>query len=130
MDSNPRILIWNCSDLPAWTDLLARVGAPQPRLIEPQFGQAFVHELLFETALPGEAYASAERVVLFFNVDGDTVRNVMQAVKELSGLERPIYAMVTEHSIEWRFCDLLEHLVEERDHFKQMEAEMAARDQS
>lgn len=130
MDSTPRILIWNCSDLPAWTALLARVGAPQPRLIAPQFGQAFVHELLFETALAGETCESAERIVLFFNVDGDVVRNVMQAAKEVPGLERPIYAMVTEHSIEWRFCDLLEHLVEERDHFRRMEAEMAARDQA
>ena len=126
MDSNPRVLTWNLADAPGWTELLVASGAPAPRAVNTEFGQAFVHELLFETALPGPGLVSAERLVLFFNVEADVIRAVMRAARE-AGLARPIYATVTETSIEWRFRDLLEHLVEEREHFNRMEAELAER---
>jgi hypothetical protein len=34
---------------------------------------------------------------------------------EQRDLPRPIYAVVTEHSIDWPFNELLEHLIEERN---------------
>ena len=126
MDSNPRVLTWNLSEPDVWAELLAACAAPAPRAVPPAFGQAQVHELLFETALPGPALVSAESLVLFFNVEADIIRAVMRAAHE-AGLTRPIYATVTETSIEWRFRDLLEHLVEEREHFNRMEAELAER---
>ena len=122
MDSNPRILIWNISDEDeyALTKIFSESGAPEPKAVMPDQGQLIVHELLFDDK-HGEVLDNSERLVLFFNVQGDVIEQVMAAVRQ-SDVERPIYAVVTEQNINWRFNDLLDELVRERESFANRQA--------
>ncbi len=124
MDSNPRILIWNYTDDEQMklNLILDKTGAPSSRRIAPDQGHLYVHELLFDDKHSDDELISDERVVLFFNVFEETVRGVMQGMRE-EGLPRPIFAMVTEHSINWKFSYLLEHLIEERQHVMKIESQ-------
>ncbi len=117
MDSNPRILIWNieAEDQRALTEISENCNAPQPTVVAADQGQLLVHELLFEDK-HGAEIDNSERLVLFFNVQGETIEQIMAAVRA-SGMLRPIYAVVTEQNINWRFNDLLDELVREREAF-------------
>ena len=59
----------------------------------------------------------SERVILFNNLS-DKELNI--SIKEVSGVlnPRPILAVITPTSIEWDAAYLIEHLVEEREWFK------------
>ncbi|EGO88683.1 hypothetical protein CBCST_03841 [Clostridium botulinum C str. Stockholm] len=58
-----------------------------------------------------------EKVVLFNNCKDKEVTTAISAIKETFH-QKPIFAMITETSIKWSFKDLLNHLIEEREWFK------------
>ncbi|CAG7839155.1 hypothetical protein Z959_03670 [Clostridium novyi B str. ATCC 27606] len=58
-----------------------------------------------------------EKVVLFNNCKDKEVTTAISAIKETFH-QKPIFAMITEMSIKWNFKDLLNHLIEEREWFK------------
>jgi hypothetical protein len=60
-----------------------------------------------------------EKFIIFDGLDKSEISEFIEGYKKL-GLPSPIFAMVTEHSINWKLKDLLEHLVEEREEFKKM----------
>ena len=60
--------------------------------------------------------------MLFYNIPQKGVLFLLNAFKQ-TDLPRPIYAVVTEHSINWPFDELLEHLVEERDRMEKKGAQ-------
>ncbi len=63
-----------------------------------------------------------EKVVLFNNFSDEDLNIGIKFVRAIIGREG-IMAVVTPTSIEWTFDYLLEHLMEEREWFKQKEAE-------
>lgn len=57
--------------------------------------------------------SSAEKIVLFNKCSEEEVKNAMKAIKESFSV-KPIFAVVTPTSIQWKFKYLLEHLLQEK----------------
>lgn len=58
-----------------------------------------------------------EKVIIFNNLTDNELDRAIRAMR--SSLEaRPIFAVVTPTSIDWAFADLLEHLIEEREFYR------------
>jgi hypothetical protein len=116
MDKQSRFLVWNYTTeekLKLDTHLKA-IGAPFAQTIEKTQGYLTLREIIDADARSGEAFASDERVILFYNIPQNGVFFLINSFKQ-TDLPPPIYAVVTEHSINWSLNELLEHLVEERD---------------
>lgn len=58
-----------------------------------------------------------EKVIIFNNLSDNELDRAIRSVR--SNLQtKPILAVVTPTSIDWTFADLLEHLIEEREFFR------------
>lgn len=115
MDKEPRLLVWNYTpEEKAKLDALLKViGAPPAASIEMSQGRLTLREIIHTDARGENPLESDEKVVLFYNIPQKGVFFLIDAFKQ-TDLPRPIYAVVTEHSIEWPFSELLDHLVKER----------------
>jgi putative cell wall-binding protein len=58
-----------------------------------------------------------EKVVLFNQCSDEEIKTTMRAIKACYS-QKPIFAVVTPTSINWKFDYLLEHLMEERSRFE------------
>jgi hypothetical protein len=116
MDQPPRLLMWNYTDeeQERLATVLKEVGAPPASLIEKIQGNLALKEIIHSGGQCDEPLISDEKVLLFYNIPPKGVYFLLDVFKT-KDLPRPIYAVVTEHSIHWPFSKLLEHLVEERD---------------
>lgn len=116
MDGEPRLLMWAYTpeEQEALNTLLAGIGAPPARAIEKNQGMVTLREIIHEGKTDPEELNSLEKVLLFYNVPQKGVMFLIDFFRQ-HPLPRPIYAVVTEHSMEWPFHKLLEHLIEERD---------------
>ncbi len=119
MDSHPRILLWNYSveELLRIDLFFGEIDAAPIQVIEKDQGHLRVHEILFTDKKADKEYVCDEKVMLFYNVPAETIHRVMQESKQRD-LPRPIYAVVTNQSIEWQFSHLVDHLVKERNFFE------------
>jgi hypothetical protein len=124
MDASPKILLWNYSveEMIELDQLFERVGAPEVKPVEKDQGELPVHELLFTDNRCGTEFTCDERVMLFFNVAPHMIHTIMQETKNIE-VPRPIFAVVTPQSIEWKFSELVDHLVRERDFIRKKAAE-------
>ncbi len=116
MENQPKLLVWNYSpeEKAKLDGFLREIGAPTAVTIEQTQGYLPLREIIEGHALPGEVLETNEKVILFHDLPQKGVLFLIQVFKQ-TDLPRPIYAVVTEHSIEWPFNELLEHLIEERD---------------
>lgn len=119
MDVSPRVLLWNYSmeEMLRMDQFFQEICAPPAHVIEKDQGHLLVHEILFDDKKADDDFTCDEKVMLFFNVPAETIHAVMSESKTRD-LPRPIYAVVTEQSIEWKFSDLAEHLIKERDYMQ------------
>jgi hypothetical protein len=124
MDASPKILLWNYSyeEMLQMDHLFQEVGAPEAKAIEKEQGELPVHEILFTDAKADEEFSCDEKIVLFFNVPAPMIHTLMRETKNLD-MPRPIFAVVTPQSIEWKFSELVEHLVKERDFIQKRKSE-------
>jgi len=123
MEKEPRLLVWNYTveekrNLDA---LLDEIKAPSAVAIETNQGHLSLREIIHTDGRSDREFASAEKVLLFYNIPQKGVLFLMGVFKQ-NNLPRPIYAVITEHSIEWPFSELHEHLVEERDRMEKRSA--------
>lgn len=111
-----RLLVWNYTEAEKsrLDDILRQIGAPPAVTIEPGQGRMKVGDIVAGRSPEGDPFACDEKVILFYEVPHKGVLFLMKFFKQID-LPRPIYAVVTEHSIQWPFHELLEHLIEERD---------------
>ncbi|OPJ63031.1 DUF3783 domain-containing protein [Clostridium oryzae] len=58
-----------------------------------------------------------EKIILFNNYSDDELESSLKAIREQLQ-SKPIFAVVTETSINWTFKELLKHLIEEREWYK------------
>ncbi len=116
MNGEPRLLVWNyTSEEKEKLDIVLKgIGAPAAVTLERTQGCLPLREVIHNNAHGENPFTSDEKVILFYNIPQQGVFFLINTFKE-QNLPKPIYAVVTEHSIEWRFSDLLEHLVEERE---------------
>jgi hypothetical protein len=116
MLDKPKLLVWNYSieEKNKLDVILSEIGAPSAVTIEPGQGHHRLQDILDGKPPSPEPFLSGEKVILFHDVPQKGVMFLIKFFKQVD-LPRPIYAMVTEHSINWPFNELLEHLTEERD---------------
>lgn len=116
MEDLAKLLVWNytAEEKRSLDALLREIGAPPAESIEPTRAHLTLREIIDGSGTAGDLLESQEKVLLFHAVPDKGVRFLMQIFRE-ARLPRPIYAVVTEHSIGWPFQELLEHLVEERN---------------
>ncbi|MCU0573100.1 MAG: DUF3783 domain-containing protein [Syntrophobacteraceae bacterium] len=111
-----RLLVWNYTEAEKsrLDDILRQIGAPPAVTIEPGQGRMKVGDIVAGRSPDGDPLVCDEKVILFYEVPHKGVLFLMKFFKQID-LPRPIYAVVTEQSIQWPFHELLEHLIEERD---------------
>ncbi|KYH29587.1 MULTISPECIES: DUF3783 domain-containing protein [Clostridium] len=91
---------------------------PQYKVIKDDMGETTVRDILL-----GKAYEKKicnlpkEKVVLFNGCEDSDVMNGMKVIKDNFN-EKPIFAVVTPTSIGWKFKELLEHLMQEREWYE------------
>ncbi len=118
MDGEPRLLLWAFTEEERDTlnTLLARIGAPSAKAIRKNQAMVPLSKIIHQDKTGEISYDSAERVLLFYNIPQQGVMFLINFFKQQK-LPACIYAVVTEHSMEWPFHQLLEHLIEERESF-------------
>jgi hypothetical protein len=123
MQSQPQLLVWNYStDEKSQLDaVLKEIGAPSAVTIDETWGYLTLREIIDGNGASGEPFPSVEKVVLFHGLPQQGVLFLINFFKQ-TDLPRPIYAVVTEHSINWPFNELLEHLVEERERMEKRDS--------
>jgi hypothetical protein len=116
MDDSPRLLVWNYTieEKAALDEFLRQIEAPPAVSIPARRGHLPLKDILHTDRTATDDFHSDEKVLLFYNIPQKGVYFLIQAFKN-ANLPRPIYAVVTEHSINWPFSELVEHLVEERN---------------
>ncbi len=119
MDGEPRLLLWAFTEEERDTlnTLLARIGAPSAKAIRKNQAMVPLSKIIHQDKTGEISYDSAERVLLFYNIPQQGVMFLINFFKQQK-LPACIYAVVTEHSMEWPFHQLLEHLIEERESFE------------
>jgi hypothetical protein len=122
MAEDPKLLVWGYTreEVLTLNSFLQEMGAPPAILINPEQGRLTLRQII-HGELSGEPLQLEERVILFDNVPNRGVQFLISALKAVP-LHSPIYAVVTEHSIEWPFHELVQHLVKEREAWKAKEA--------
>ncbi len=124
MNKEPRLLIWNFTleEKARLDTLLIEIGAPSAATIDSTRGHLSLREIIHTEASGENRLESEEKVILFYNIPPKGVFFLIDTFKK-AGFPQTIYAVVTEHSIEWSFSKLLEHLISERDSAQQRTAE-------
>ncbi|WP_167901214.1 DUF3783 domain-containing protein [Thermococcus sp. LS1] len=69
--------------------------------------------------LSGSSYWHLRKFVIMHDVDNETLKGVIKAVRSLN-LGRVIFATTTETSLTWKLEDLLNELMEEDEYFQAM----------
>ncbi|QGU93952.1 DUF3783 domain-containing protein [Clostridium bovifaecis] len=94
--------------------LLEENSLPQHKVIKDNMADITIGDILSDVDSSGEGYnLPKEKIVLFNKCQDDEVMRCMKVIKA-NFTEKPIFAMVTPTSIQWKFKDLLEHLMQER----------------
>jgi hypothetical protein len=116
MDKEPRLLVWNYTmeEKAKLDERLKEVGAPFAVSIQSAQGCLTLREIIHTGGQSETPFTSAEKAIIFYNIPQKGILFLINLLKE-TDLPRPIYAVATVHSMEWPFCKLLEHLVEERE---------------
>ena len=115
MPDQPKLLVWNHTpEEKAELDaLLKGIGAPGAVSIPEAHGYLTLREIIAGNGEPGQVLESQEKVILFHSIPQKGVFFLIDLFRK-TDLPQPIYAVVTEHSIDWPFNELLGHLVQER----------------
>lgn len=99
-------------------DLLKKNNLPDYKVIEEPMGKMKIKDIL--NGLKLDIYncrLPQEKVILLNNFNDEELEKVVKDLR-VNLISKPILAVVTETSIEWTFENLLEHLMEEREWFK------------
>ena len=120
LTNNKRMLIYgfNEDEIALIDDLASKSGLPKYKVIHDSMISMKVKDII--KGIKIEIFTDKsirERVVLFNNLSDDEL-NI--SIKEISKVfnPRPILAVITPTSIEWDVAYLINHLVEEREWFK------------
>jgi hypothetical protein len=124
MDGAPRLLLWNYTEeeLARVSQVLEEVKAPSAVPIRKDQGYLSLKEIIHTDNRAEQEFECDQKVVLFYNIPNKGMSFLIDLAKRKQ-LPAPIYASVTEHSIEWPFNELVEELVAEREAFRQAAAQ-------
>ena len=119
MDGEPRLLLWNYSDeeKSRVDQFLEEVKAPPAVAIRKDQGKLLLKDIIHGEKRCEQDFECDEKIVLFYNVPSKGMSFLIDHAKKRK-LPYPIYAAVTEHSINWSFHELARELVNEREAFR------------
>ncbi|MEA2101780.1 MAG: DUF3783 domain-containing protein [Thermodesulfobacteriota bacterium] len=92
--------------------LLDGLGAPSAVLISADRAGLRVDEIIFTDKVQEPPCIIDEHLMLFYNVEPGMIPEIMRGFHTLD-TDRPIFAIVTPESIEWKLPYLVEHLKDE-----------------
>jgi hypothetical protein len=120
LDNNKCILIYGFDEEERQTlyNIKEQEGLPDYRIITDTMTSMTLRNMIeglklevVSKELPGE------KVIIFNNLSDNELDKAIKSLR--SNLQtKPILAVVTPTSIDWTFADLLEHLIEEREFFR------------
>jgi hypothetical protein len=115
MSERARILTFGfTSDEQARIDeSLVALGVPSTTQLKAEQGQVVLKDIIDRGTVGQQRFNCRERLVLFHNISDAGLRSLIQMFKAFE-VPRPIFAVVTETSINWTLEQLMEHLVEEK----------------
>jgi len=121
MKEEPRLLVWNFSEEEKRNldQYLESIGAPRAVTIKKNQGFLTLREIIHTKKTSDKEFECPEKVLLFYNIPSKGVYFFINDFKS-TNLPRPIYAVVTEHSINWPFSELVDHLIEERETIRKL----------
>ena len=121
MHGKPRLFLWNYTDeeKAKVEQFLAEVKAPPAVLIQQDQGYLPLRDIIHADKRGEEVFECDEKLVLFYNIPSKAIGFLIDQSKQRH-LPRPIYAAVTEESINWSFNKLMEDLIHERDAFRKL----------
>lgn len=124
MNGTPRLLVWNYTieEKATLDQLLTDVEAPPAVTIDQHQGHVLVRDIIHTDRRAEDVFECDEKIVLFYNIPPKGISFLIDVSKKRP-LPRPIYAAVTEYSLEWPFSELAEHLIAERVEFRKRVAE-------
>jgi hypothetical protein len=102
------------SDVDRITQRFAELQIPAPLEITPLQGDILLEDIILQGREGAEELMSDERLVLFCGISEKGVQTLMQLIKEIID-PKPIFAMMTEHSLKWTFRELMRHLTAEKE---------------
>ena len=104
--------------------LFEELGIPEAVRIEKNQGSVTLEDII-ENGKSGDGELECdERIILFHEISDKGVYTLMQAVKSID-VPKPIFAVVTEHSMHWTFEQLASHLLREKTAFEQGRPDLA-----
>jgi len=98
--------------------LFGELGIPEVVRIERSQGSVTLGDIIENGKSGDDELAYDERTILFHEISDKGVYALMQAIKSID-VPKPIFAVVTEHSIHWTFEQLAGHLLREKRAFEQ-----------
>lgn len=121
MDGKPRLLVWNYTEeeKAGLDQFLEDVKAPSAVSIRKDQGYLLLKEIIHNEERQGDKeFECDEKIVLFYNIPSKGMSFLIDRAKQRN-LPYPMYAAVTEHSINWPFNELLQDLIAEREAFQE-----------
>jgi hypothetical protein len=98
--------------------LLEKNNLPQYKVVKDDMGEITLKDILLGRAYEKEICdLPKEKVVLFNRCEDSDVMNGMKAIKDNFN-QNLVFAVVTPTSIGWKFKDILEHLMQEREWYE------------
>lgn len=120
LENNKAILIFgfDAEEKQIMHDLLKKNNLPNYKVIEESMGKMKIKDILEDLKLDiYNCRLPKEKVILFNNLNDQELEKSINKLRN-NLKSNPIFAVVTETSIDWIFENLLEHLLEEREWFK------------
>lgn len=88
------------------------------KVVEQSMGKMKIKDILNGLKLEViNSHIPKEKVILFNNFEDEELKKTINLIKSVIQ-PAPIFAIVTETSIDWTFEYLLEHLIEEREWYR------------
>lgn len=88
------------------------------KVVEQSMGKMKIKDILNGLKLEViNSHIPKEKVILFNNFEDEELKKTINLIKSVIQ-PAPIFAIVTETSIDWTFEHLLEHLIEEREWYR------------
>ncbi|MCT8977515.1 DUF3783 domain-containing protein [Clostridium sp. CX1] len=116
LENNKVALVYGFGE--AEQSIVSEILKGKYKVIDESMGKMKIGDILNGIKLEVyNCHLPSEKVVLFNNFEDEELKNTMRAIKA-SIQPSPIFAIVTDTSIDWTFEYLLEHLVEEREWYK------------
>ena len=115
-DLKARVYIYglDAADMERLSRRFTELSIPAPLEITPSQADVVLQDIILQGKEGTEELRSDEKLVLFCGISEKGVGALMSLIRGIIS-PKPIFAMITEHSLGWTFRELMRHLTAEKD---------------